>query len=550
MLGCTVMKVATAWEEYVRPGLPVQLASDQLRRYLQCVKCLEYNGYPSTSVMAPNGYGWLCSPSMLFDHDDTMFKAAFRKSEESHFLHPDFRSKRKYWISLGLRTKSSIRPADFVECVSMMGQRLAGKPSHGVEDVQDAGEVTAYLRHLHPDTQSWPGSAWTAIAQAKIYRAIRDVSSQPSYRRAQMLYVASKDELCSITSAAPTNHLRILWSQRPLLADPPASAIYPKLLHGGRPSIPLVYNHLQFLVSIRNDIDGAEVSEYLEDIRATYSYMQDHRQESVTLPAIREAKIWLNLHSTDLSSICAAHFENALRSVKSLCFNAPLDTHAMERAKNFLIPYESLLRALGCHTMVRPDRPAMAPRNKQQRPMDSILTAIRAMREEGQLTDVVFEVEGEQVPANRNFMAAASGLWRTRFLGVWGRDHGAQPVIDVGADPEMKSKTVRYMVDFAYTGEVQWPWLRNKEDVQEVADVLDDLLDLLKGADEWDMATLHDLTERQLLHQSDDFVRPDNVEDVRDLATEANGQRFARHCEAFRKANEKFVEDCKAMKAE
>ncbi|KAI4114246.1 MAG: hypothetical protein LQ345_004942 [Seirophora villosa] len=550
MLGCTVMKVATAWEEYVRPGLPVQFASDQLWRYLQCVQCLEHHGYNSTSVMAPNGYGWLCSPSMLFDHDDTMFKAAFRKSEESHFLHPDFRSKRKYWISLGLRTKSSIRSADFVECVSMMGQRLAGKPSQGAEDVQDAGEVTAYLRHLHPDTQSWPGSAWTAIAQAKIYRATRNISSQPSYRRAQMLYVASKHELCSITSAAPTNHLRILWSQRPLLADPPASAIYPKLLDGGRPSIPLVYNHLQFLVSIRNDIDGADVSEYLEDIRATYSYMQDHRQESVAIPAIREAKIWMNLHSTDLSSISAAHFENALRSVKSLCFNAPLDTHAMERAKNFLVPYESLLRALGCHTMVRPDRPAMAPRNKQQRPMDSILTAIRAMREEGQLTDVIFEVEGEQVPANRNFMAAASGLWRTRFLGPWGRDPGAQPVIDVGADPEMKLKTVRYMVDFAYTGEVQWPWLRNKEDVREVADVLDDLLDLLKGADEWDMATLHDLTERQLLNQSDDFVRPDNVEDVRDLATEANGQRFARHCEAFRKANEKFVEDCKAMKVE
>ncbi|KAL8656205.1 MAG: hypothetical protein Q9210_000400 [Variospora velana] len=402
MLDCTVMKVESVWN-FVKPGLPDKLASeDQLYRYLQCVHNLELHKYKSNSVVAPDGRGSLCSPSLLFDHDDTIFQAAFRKSGESHFLHPAFRSRRGYW----------------------------------------------------------------------------------------------------------------------------------------------------FLVSIRSDIDDADVSGYLKDIQATYAYMQDHPQESVAIPGIREAKIWLNLHSTDLSSISAAHFDNALRSVRSLCFNAPLDTHVMERAKNFLIPYESLLRALGCHTMVRPNKPALAQRSNQQRPMDDILVAILGMRIAGQLTDVVFKVEDDYLEANRNFMAAVSELWRARFTGVWGRDLAAKPIIDVGADTDLNSKTVRYMIDFAYTGEVQWPRPRNKEDVNEVADVLDELLDLLKGADKWIMRRLHDLTEERLLDQSDVFVRPDNVEDLKDLAKEARAERFAAHCERFWKANERFVEDCKAMKSD
>ncbi|KAL8986736.1 MAG: hypothetical protein Q9177_003996 [Variospora cf. flavescens] len=552
MLDCTVMKVESVWN-LVEPGLPDRLDQIQQYRYLQCVHNLEFHKYKSNSVVAPDGHGSLRSPSKLFDHDDTIFQAAFRKSGESHFLHPRFRSRRGYWVSLGLRTRSKtggIGVAEFLECVRMMVQRLGGQPSHGVEDMQDAEKVTAYLHYLHPDTDSWASSAWTEITQARIYRAARDVSSQPGYRRKQMLNVASKAELCNISSASPAIHAGILWSQRPLLADPPASAIYQKLLNGGRPSIWLVYDHLQFLVSIRNDVDDADVSRYLKDIQATYAYMQEHSQESVAIPGIREAKIWLNLHSTDLSSISAAHFDNALRSVRTLCFNAPLDTHVMERAKNFLIPYESLLRALGCHTMVRPNKPALAERNNQKRPMDDILVAILGMRKAGQLTDVVFKVEDHYLEANRNFMAAVSELWRARFTGVWGRDVAAKPIINVDADTDLNSKTVRYMIDFAYTGEVQWPRPRNEEDVNEVADVLDELLDLLKGADKWIMRRLHDLTEERLLDQSHIFVRPDNVEDVKDLAKEARAERFAAHCERFRKANERFVEDCKAMKSD
>lgn len=309
----------------------------------------------------------------------------------------------------------------------------------------------------------------------------------------------------------------------------------------------MVHDHLQYLISIKNDLQDSDLSEYLKDIQATYTYLQDHRTATVSISGIREAKVWLNLPTTELTSISSSQLDNALRSARSLCFNAPLDTHTMERAKNFLVPYESILRALGCHTIVQPPRAPVAPPSNQ-RPMDHILASIRVMREQGQLVDVTFEAEGVRVPANQTFMAAASDLWRTRFLGEWARGLDAKPNIEVGVNLETSLRTLRYLVDFAYAGEVKWPGLKNAEDVEEVDDTLDELLHLLKGANMWRMETLHDLTERHLLDMSAVFVRPDNVENVRDLTEEANAKRFAAHCEEFRIANEQFVEDCKVMR--
>lgn len=549
MLGCTVMPVGSIWA-YVKEGLPRELTSNQLQAYLKCIECLAAHDCKPTSIQAPNGFGVMCDPSALFDHKDDTFRGVFRKSEEVHFLHPLFRSQRTYWLNLGLRTKSNVgemRWKDFLECLTTMVQRLRLQSNNSLEDVQDAEKVTAYLRYPHPDSQYWPNNAWNTITQAKIYRAQNNLSSEPTYRQAQMLQIANKPGPYSIDYAAPRNQMRILWSQRPLLSDPPASAVYEKLPDGGRPEPRLVYQHLQHLISIRNEVNDSELSDYLKDVQATYAYLQERREESASIPAIREARVWLNLPTTDLNSVSSSQLEGALRSAKNLCFNTPLDTHVMERAKNFLIPYESLLRALGCHVMVRPPKQAVAPRSNQHRPIDQILAVIRNMREQGQLSDVTFEAEGVKVPANRNFMAAVSELWRNRFLREWSRGLGAKPNIEVGISMKTSLKTLQYIVDFAYTGVVKWPQLQDVENIKEVADTLDELLDLLQGANSWFMATLHDLTERQLLDMSEVLLRPDNVERIMEEAEIGKAERLVKHCREFIAANKLIVEDCKAM---
>ncbi|KAL8877339.1 MAG: hypothetical protein Q9198_004626, partial [Flavoplaca austrocitrina] len=309
-----------------------------------------------------------------------------------------------------------------------------------------------------------------------------------------------------------------------------------------------VFDHLQFLISIRNNVNDVELPEFLKDVQATYASLQDseHSKAKIaSIPSIRDAEIWLNLPTTDLTAISCSQLDGALRSAKSLCFNAPLDTHTVERAKNFLIPYESLLRAVGCVDMVRPPKPVMIPRGDARRPIDRILTAIREMRKDKDTVDVILVVEGSEILAHRNFLIAASDKFRRQFSGEWGKNLDPKPTIPV---EDLTFKTLSYMVDFAYTGEVVWPASHHDDDINEVADKLDDLLDLLQGASKWLMDSLHDQTQRHILAKSETYIRPDNVDDVREVAELARAKHLVKFCDDYIQANSQFVQDCRDMK--
>ncbi|KAL8724778.1 MAG: hypothetical protein Q9166_007756 [cf. Caloplaca sp. 2 TL-2023] len=540
-LGCTIMDMESIWS-YLRTSLPPKMTPDLLRDYLRCIECLAKSNWKPHSNIAPNGFGILCSPSSLFDHEDEIFLAAFRDPRR-HFLHPDFWRKRAYWISLGLRARpssGSMNDSDFLRCVASIKARLEERPNTD-QNWRDAAKITGYLRFFRPGLDSWPRTSWETIVNARMYQASADVASEPTYRQAQMLSLVNQAGPCSIQYATSRNHLRVVWSQRPLLKDPPDAYIYKFV---GQPMLVSVFDHLRFLIEIRNTIASSELPEYLKDLQATYSFLQEC-PTTADLPNIREAKIWLNLPTTHLASISTSQLDGALRSAKSLCFDAPLDTHVVERAKNFLVPYESLLRAVGCQTMVRRSRPNMALPSNNHRRIDHILTVIQGMRKQNELVDVVFEVEGLQISAHRNFMAAASAYCRSQFVGEWGALLGAKPTICI---EDLTFKTLSHIVDFAYTGEVSWPILGNADDVNEVADKLDELLDLLRGADMWLMEMLHEHAERYLLDKSETYVRPDNVDSVKELSEIANAKQLVRHCEEFIRDNAQFVQDCRDMK--
>ncbi|KAL8934658.1 MAG: hypothetical protein Q9211_005115 [Gyalolechia sp. 1 TL-2023] len=547
-LGCITMSVESTWK-YLEPGLPSALEPEQLPEYLRCVRCLASHGCRPTSKIAPNADGVLCQPSSLFDHEDAIFLAAFWKTDRARFLHPVFRKERDYWKGVGLRCRSKAGLMDddsFLECVRTIVARFSS--SSGTLGVyQDAEKITGYLRFFHPEFDKWSTQAWTTIAQATMYRADPHVSSEPSYRRARMLLLANEPTPQCIDNAACMAHKRVMWSQRPFLKDPPDSAVYMKLPNGGRPQARLVYDHLEFLIDMRNAIGDPDLPEYLKDLQATYAYLQEYPSTTVLIPHIREAKIWLNLPTTALASITSLQLDDSLKSAKQLCFNAPLDTHMMERAKNFLVPYETLLRALGCQTMVQPAKQSIAAPSDQKRPMDCIWAALRDMRQRGQLVDVIFEADDQHIFANRNIMAASSGYCRAQFLGGWGNILGPKATVRV---EDVSYKTLNHLVDFAYTGEVRWPPLRNRDEIDAVADALDELLDLLRAADMWLMDLVHDLTERYLLDHCETFIRPDNVESVQELADSARATHLVAHCSEFIRVNARFVQDCRAMREE
>ena len=164
--------------------------------------------------------------------------------------------------------------------------------------------------------------------------------------------------------------------------------------------------------------------------------------------------------------------------------------------------------------------------------MSETISRIKELRDQRQLTDVIFKVNGAEKPAHKIFLAAVSRFCEAQFLGEWGR------LLERGATIELEDitfSTLSTMVDFAYTGEFVGPQLKDPKDSNEIADALDELLDLLDGTDMWLLKRLHDLTQDFLTSPpySATFVRVDNVEAVLERCENANAARLVKHCQDF-----------------
>ena len=219
----------------------------------------------------------------------------------------------------------------------------------------------------------------------------------------------------------------------------------------------------------------------------------------------------------------------------------------MRVTRKFLVPYERLLRVLGCKSIVQPPAAASVLSFKSTGyPMSEAMSKIRQLRDQGQLIDVIFEAEGVEKHAHKIFLVAVSDYCMIKFSGEWGRlsERGEHVRVE-----GIRFSTLSTMVDFAYTGEFVEPQLKDPKDENEVADVLDELLDLLDGTDLWQLARLHDMVENFLLSTSivPIYVRPDNVKEVTERAENGRALRLVKHCRDFIAANA-WIDDTRLWK--
>lgn len=197
---------------------------------------------------------------------------------------------------------------------------------------------------------------------------------------------------------------------------------------------------------------------------------------------------------------------------------------------------------LGCKAVKQPTPTASRPSaDTRELSLAATMAEMRVLRDQDQLTDVVLVAEGTKYPAHKIVLAAVSGYCKAQFAGEWGRILKDKAEVHL---KELRALTLSQMVDFAYTGEVQWPQLQDAEDNTEIAERLDELLDLLDGTDMWMLDRLHGMTQDFLTSQSWSaiYVRVDNVNGVKERAQSARANRLLKHCEEFESANSDFVE--------
>ena len=165
------------WDQ-IKADLPTDVKVKSSRsKYLEMIQHLAGRSVRPSGKVAPNGASVLSETHNLYDHQDGIFKAAFRDQEDVQFLHVDFRatSLKAFWVSAGLRARpptGAMNPEHFLQCALAINRRWdPASTTQTFED--DAGIVSAYLQFDRPEFRYW--SNWAQISRIQMFR-VRDVS--------------------------------------------------------------------------------------------------------------------------------------------------------------------------------------------------------------------------------------------------------------------------------------------------------------------------------------------------------------------------------------
>ena len=531
--------------EITKGDLPSEVKSPEARQqYLDFISYLGRWPLKVSGKIAPNGASIMCEANTLYDHKDIVFRAAFREKKRTHFLHKDMRIPdiHGFWLSHGLRTRSSgrMKHEHFLECILAINERWDSE-STSPYFIKDSHIVAYYLHQGGDWFLSWPNHIWARLASVPMFK-VQDVpADEIGYRRARMQQNVQKKSHRALEDSGKVSRKRIIWSQTSFLQTPPDNYVYESLPKSGDPTVNQVFDHLSYLVSIIKEILQDDTPEYLRDIQACYEYLQTHLDATKRIPGVYKARIWLNLDIIQVELASQDCLEATLTSSNLICLNSPVDPLPMKVAKKFLIPYEKLLMGLGCKTVKQP-KPASAPQSSDSRELSlaAAMGEMRQLRDQNQLVDVYFKAEDQKKPAHRVVLSAVSEYCKKQFGGHWGRVLEHQATVHI---EDLRFLTLSQMIDFAYTGDFEWPELKDSDDNAEIEDTLAMLLDLLDGTERWLLQRLHDMTENFLTSEpySTIYVRPDTVDWVKERAEGARALRLVKYCEDFLADNEEIV---------
>lgn len=539
-LGISPMTHQQIWDE-IKGDLPSVIKSNEFRQYSDFIDFIARWDIKVSGKLAPNGASVMCITNCLYDDQDEIFKAAFRQQQPTRFLHPEMRKPalRKFWLEQGLRVRSSgvMVEEHFLECALAINRRWdPGFTTPNFEE--DSKTVAAYLKYDNRHFRSWFSHNWLRLASIPMFKVRNIAAEESNHRVTRMQQIAQERTHRALEESSNMNHKRIVWSQTAFLQEQPGEFVYDVLPRGGKPTAVQVFDHLGFLVASIKDVEQADLPEYLRDVQDCYEFLQDEIGATKHIPGIQRARIWLNLDSTQVEKAYKDHLEINLTSADVLCLNSPVVSLPLQRVRKFLVPYEKLLQGLGSQTIVQPSSTS-EPQSSDSRELSlaTAMSKMRGLRDQNQLVDVYFEAAGQKAPAHKIVLAAVSEYCEKQFAGHWGRVLESQATVHV---EDLRFLTLSQMIDFAYTGDFEWPELKLQDDATEVEETLAMLLDLLDGTDRWLLQRLHDMTDNFLTSQpySSFYIRVDTVEWAKERAEGSRASKLVKYCEEFLTDNE------------
>jgi sacsin len=483
-----------------------------------------------------------CQASNLFDHEDQIFTSAFRIEEESKFLHNDIKAFRSFWVELGLRHREHgiLNPADYLQCLQAMRRRIVVRNTALDAYLEsDCLAVLAPLITPSSSVQTFGPDEWLSISQEAVFLTQTDFNIDPEYRRVLMVAKATQQQVLCLSEIVSHDYAAVCWSQTPFAVHEPTKEVLSKVSSNGKPSIAMVWKHLESLKELSQNLEEQYIQSFLADLHSSYAYIQDHLHDDGASYNIGNAAIWLNLNSAEGKFESLTEVHSSWTGIKELVLSSSCDAGRMKAVRPGLMRFENLLRALGCHTIFYPTvtRPVLHYGS-------SVLASLQKLRGEGKLLDVKFLTEGKYIEAHRVVLAAVSEKCAVQFSGRW----PVESVIKCGEEEDpvdyLSYHTLSTMINYAYEDKVDWSEmeLSDTDDPKSKATKLDMLLDLLKGADYWLIPALKSQVENKIIDTDKEFLNIQTATIIQERAAEGGSKAIEDMCIQFIELNRPVLE--------
>lgn len=490
-----------------------------------------------TDGLAARQDGKLCAVSEIFDHNDTVFSAAFRFEATDKFLMAEAQTDSSLWHDLGLRHRDCgrFKGNDYLACLGALERRLAG--NHDQELTNDTETVLYPLCAGDGSLSDLDVTTWSIIASLSIL-PVRPVSEyEPGYRKECMESFASLNSRLNIKHVVRHEFAAVCWSQTPFVLHEPSISSLQKIGWEGKPSCAKVWQHLKVLSEVVQHIDESDLEEFMDDLQRTYEFLQLNLQESKITFIDPRAAIWLNIEETVSTMTSLDCLRSSWISLENLLLDSPCDTPPLMTVQSFLGRFSTLLKAVGCKSLYYP--PITSPASST---LGDPFAHVQELWKEEALTDVIFEAEGNKISAHKVMLASRSMYCKRQFHGPWASTAVRKETSTVIKLEDMSYATLKILIAFCYNVIENRDWrvdmqVKADDPPRVRADKLDSLLDILVAADRWFMPDLHAEAEQQILTGIRFFVQPDNVKGVEKVAGQANAAVLQRYCQEYRLRN-------------
>lgn len=536
-------------KEYILP-LPSALASSEWQHYERLLGVISSYYFQVSSDtlsslkagnIAVDGNGALRKPHELYDHESKVFSSAFRQQANTRFLSKIVRNSRSFFLNLGLRQETK---ENYHLCFPEMARRLIMTNAVTDPHLEEDNKIVLSLLTSPWNMYGWRAQDLVKISKEKVFQSREIADDELDYRKTYMATMAAEQKLLCLSEIISPKHIPVCWSQTAFALHQPTAEVLAYIPGGGEPKCITVWQHLEHMKGVAQDLRQDQLEDFISDLRQTYRYLQDHLQMSkAPFEFLKDGAVWLNLSTWDHNAVLLDEFKSSWHSIDDLVLCSLCDSGPIKAVKSGLIQYEVLLRHLGCKSIVYPThtRPTIHTGR-------SVSKSLQRLRNDGKLLDITYVTEGRRIEAHRVVLAAISEKCVRQFGGNWAVEDVIE--FDQSKDPDnfISYHTLSTMINYAYEDEIDWTEMQasDEDDAQTRTTKLNLLLDLVKGADYWMIPSLLSQVQDKILVAGRIFINLQNVAEVRERAEEAGASAVVELCVKFFEQNRVVVERANA----